>query len=412
MKKYIIPILGLIIIYILFVSFRTFNHNSNSSSTKDIVENVNIDGVDLVVKYNLGNMIDEVIPYGNKVSKTITITNNKDEDASFALFMGEIILSDEYLTYDIYYSYDDAPFAKLSERVSLTKDETLAYNLVIASSSILSLRVDFYGNNQINDTKFTGKLSIISNLSEKDIFRKDILTIQSDVKSRINNLNGINEKGYYLLDINTLSNDVKKDFKGFVLIDANDYSDPSFYYFVYNNKYMLDNYNLKNNDVLKKSIKDVDETVSTYNFNQVCSRFTKKGCTDFSNISYNHTGGKDNFYKNSMEVINLVKASFKNREKLVYVYDVKEDINNKTNIRGYILINNTVDNPEYYIYLTNDIYMVSGYNLTKLGNYSADSNTIRSYTETSFNLSSESKLKVCNFSGFTDCVSASGEKVY
>ncbi len=107
----------------------------------------------------------------------------------------------------------------------------------------------------------------------------------------------------------------------------------------------------------------------------------------------------------------MVKSDFKGNQKSVYIYDVKKDIENNTNIRGYILVDNTPNNPEYYIYLTNDIYMVTGYNITKFGNFKVNSNTIRSYTDTGFNLSSENMLKVCDFSGFSECVNKLGEKL-
>lgn len=75
MKKLVIPIMVLIVAFILFSSFKSLNNDSRDfSSTNDIFENINIDGNELAVKYNLGNMIDEEIPYGNKVTKVIDIT--------------------------------------------------------------------------------------------------------------------------------------------------------------------------------------------------------------------------------------------------------------------------------------------------------------------------------------------------
>ena len=88
----------LIVAFILFSSFKSLNNDSRDfSSTNDIFENINIDGNELAVKYNLGNMIDEEIPYGNKVTKVIDITNDMDKDISFAVSISEVILSDEYL---------------------------------------------------------------------------------------------------------------------------------------------------------------------------------------------------------------------------------------------------------------------------------------------------------------------------
>jgi len=403
----------LIVAFILFSSFKSLNNDSRDfSSTNDIFENINIDGNELAVKYNLGNMIDEEIPYGNKVTKVIDITNDMDKDISFAVSISEVILSDEYLRYNVFYSYGDSGYQNLSDAVSLVGDDNLAYNLVVAAKSSLSLKIEFYGNNQVDKTKFTGKLSVISNLSEKDIYRKDILAIQSEIMSNIQALNGINERGYYVVDVSTLSSDISKSFKGYVLIDASDYSNPTFNYFVSNGKYILNNYKVVKNEVSKKSVLDYDENiVSNFNEEKVCSLFTKKECVDFKNLTFNSSGGKENFYKFSMEVINMVKSDFKGNQKSVYIYDVKKDIENNTNIRGYILVDNTPNNPEYYIYLTNDIYMVTGYNITKFGNFKVNSNTIRSYTDTGFNLSSENMLKVCDFSGFSECVNKLGEKL-
>ncbi len=413
MKKLIILFIGIIVVFILLSSFRFLEHdNKDNFQMKDIVENVNIEGKNLTVKYNLGNMIDEEIPYGNKVTKFIDLTNESDEDISFAIRISEVILSDDHLTYSVFYSYEDGGYECLDEKISLVEDDNLAYNLVVAKKSSLSFKIEFYSNNQINSTKFTGKLSIISNLSEKDIYRKDIIMLQSNILANIKALNGINEKGYFVVDIETLKTDRLAEFKGYVLIDATDYSDLKYHYFVHNGQYMLNNYNLIDNDVNKTKIQDIDENIiNKFSFDYVCSTYNKKICFNFSNLSFNPNGGKENFYKSSMEVINSVKENFKNKEKSVFIYDVTKDIDNKTNVRGYILVNNTVDNPEYFIYLTNDLYMVTGYNLTKLGDYAVDGNTIRSYASSSFNLSSENISKVCSFSGFSECLTLTGEKV-
>lgn len=405
MKKIILPLLIILVIAILFGSFKTLKSDFKDKDNKrDIVEKVSIDGISVEVKYNLGNMIDEEIPYGNKVSKEIDISNNDDRDVSFAVKISEVILSDEYLKYNVLYSYEGNAYNKLSEGINLTKDDNLAYNLVVSKNSTLSLKIEFLGNNQISPTKFTGKLSVISNLSDKDIYRKDVLAINSNIETNIRALNGINESGYFIVNVNTLKEEISSKFKGIVLIDATDYSDLKYNYFIYDDKYMLNNYRLEKNDLDKKKIQDKDEaSISNFTFDKVCSLFTRKGCRDFSTLSFNPIGGKENFYKEAMEVINTLESSFKDKEKKVYVYDVTKDIENKTNIRGYILVNNTVSNPEYFLYLTNNIYMISGYNLTKLGYFTVDSKTIRSYSESSFNLSSANKETVCSFSGFSEC---------
>lgn len=413
MKKILMPLLIIIIVVILAFSVKSLKHDDdNNSSKRDIVENIDIDGTTLEVKYILGNMIDEEIPYGNKVSKVIDIKNDTGKDVSFAIKISEVILSDENIKYTVSYSYDKEVYTNLTEDINLSKDDNLAYNLVVSKNSSLSIKIEFLGNNQIGATKFTGKLNVISNLSDKDIYRKDVLAINSSIENNINALNGINEKGYFIVNVDSLKSEVSNKFKGYVLIDATDYADLKFHYYIYNDKYMLNDYNLVDNDVQKKRIQDIDESIiSKFNFNDICLNFSKKGCTDFYSLKFNPNGGKENFYKEAKEVIDTLKSSFKDKDKKVYVYDILKDINNNTSIRGYVLINNTVDNPEYYLYLTNDIYMVSGYNLTKLGDFSVSSKTIRSYSDTSFNLSSSNASSVCSFSGFQDCVNPNGEKI-
>lgn len=414
MKKYIIPIMGLmIIIFILATSFISFNENvRHNSSVKDVTDKISIEGVELDVKYIGGNMIDDTVSYGNVITKVIEIKNNTDKDVAFALAFKEVSISDKLLNYNLYYSYDFDEFNDIRKNINITGDENIAYNLVCARNSGISLKLEFVGNNESEITKIKGKLDVVSNLSEKDIFKTDVLDIHSEILTRIKGLNGINQSGFYILNINTLSESVVKDFKGYVLIDASDYSNLAYHYFINNTKFMLDNYKLKDSNIDKKNIKDIDNNVvGNYSFETVCSLFSKKGCSDFGELTYNPLGGKDNFYKSSMEVINIVKKSFNSQDKKVIIYDVTHDIENSTNIRGYILVNNMVSDPEYYIYLTNDIYMISGYNLTKLGDYKSDSATIRAYNTSSFNLSSENEAKVCSFSGFNECFKVSGEAV-
>jgi hypothetical protein len=55
--------------------------------------------------------------------------------------------------------------------------------------------------------------------------------------------------------------------------------------------------------------------------------------------------------------------------------------------------------------------MISGYNITKYGNFSYDSTTIRAYVESAFNLSSENASKVCSFSGFSECLNKEGSTI-
>ncbi len=418
MKKYLIPIIGLLTIVIVLCTsvFRFDNRDSSVSYDKDITVDVDIDGEMLKVFYSKGNLVDEKLAYGNKYQKIITIENNTDKDLSYALAFNDVQLSDDKLTYTLSYSYDadvrEQVFLDIVKNIGIRGSDNLAYNLVVAKKSKMSLCVTFMGNNEDAETMIKGVFEVKSNLSEKDIFRRDVLNIHSSLLGKINSLNGINEKGIFIVNINSMDSNVVKDFKGFILINANDYSDPLFYYYVSNEKFMLYNYNLKNSDFEKKYIKDIDvNLVNNLSFNGVCLDHSKRACGDFSNISYNALGGKNNFYKNSSVVINSVKDIANNLGNSVYVIDVKSDISNNTNVRGYVLINKSNGSPEYFLYLTNDIYMISGYNLTKLGDVNEDSKAIRAYSQSSFNLSSENKSKVCNFSGFSGCLDINNQLI-
>ena len=414
LKKYLLYIIIFFIIAIILVAsfFKLDNEDSISSTNKDVKIDTLIDDYTLHVNYENGNMIDEVIPYGNKVSKVIVINNSNKESISFAINISEVVISDQLLTYTVRYKTEDESYIELEKDLPLIKDDNIAYNLVIPGNSNLSVKIDFYGNNEINNTEFKGKIKLISNLSEKDIFRKNILAIQKNINTSIDNLNGITEKGYFIYSLNNLGVDALKDFQGFVLIDSRDYSDLKFYYFTYDKKYMLNNVEVKNSDVDKKKIEQKDESItSQYSFENVCKEFTKKGCQDFQGLTYNENGGKGNFYTAAIDVINKVKESTLPQEKKVYIYDVTKDIENTSSIRGYILVDNTKEEKEYYLYITNNIYMITGYNLTKLGSFNENSKTIRTYLESSYNLSSENMAKVCSFSGFTECYLVSGEKV-
>ena len=55
--------------------------------------------------------------------------------------------------------------------------------------------------------------------------------------------------------------------------------------------------------------------------------------------------------------------------------------------------------------------MISGYNLTKLGNFDENSTTIRAYNESAFNLSSKDMRTVCSCSGFNQCFNLQNELV-
>lgn len=407
-KNTSILILLIIIGIICYYSFSYLWEENNTDSISDVTEKVSIQDKELKVTYIGGNMLDESLTFGNKFSKTIKIRNTNDSNVTFSIDMDNLTINNQLVTYDIYTSNEDiqTSYKELYKNNPLNNEAKIAYNLVVTPNTILYLRIDFKANFEESETTIKGILKIKTNLTDKEINIQQIEKIQSTLKDKLHGLNGINEKGLYIINVNNLNQD---EYKGYILIDANDISDLKFYYSIYNDRYFLDKVEFNE---LKTNKLNTYEVEPLLDFNSVCSNYSKKPCSDFSNITYNEQGGINNFYNDSKTVVQKVISTFDKKEKNVYIYDVKNDIENNTNVRGYILINNTGNDPEYYLYLTNDLFMISGYNYSKLGDYTTESKTIRAYNETAFNLSSENMNKVCSFSGFTDCYTFNNEKVY
>lgn len=415
MKKIrILTIISLLIVIIIIISSISYFNNefkNKSDLIYDVFEELKINEDILNIRYLKGNMLDDKLSYGNKVTKIIELENKTDKLLSYAICLEESELTKNALIYNIYISDEEkGSYIELSKKVQINKDQALIYNLGIEPGEKQFIKIEFIANEEVN-TIIKGVLKVKSNLTDKDIFEQELNLISSVVNEKIDNINGINESGYYIIDINDLNLGDKTNLKGFLLIDATDISQLEYYYSIYNNTYMLKHYKfddmLKNNSLLTI---DSDYT-SSLNFDNVCREHTKKECLRFDSLKYNKEGGKEKFLNNLNKVISLVEANFNKKNKKVYIYDVLKDIDNSTNIRGYVLINNTLDKPEYYLYLTNDIFMVSGYNMTKYGQVNINATTIRAYNETAFKLSSESISKVCTFSGFRECYNLQEEKV-
>lgn len=123
------------------------------------------------------------------------------------------------------------------------------------------------------------------------------------------------------------------------MIDATDYSDLKFYYTVYNEKYILTDYQLKDNKITKSNLKNkTDELVKAVNADTICRYHTKKECLSFNSLKVNNLGGKDVFTSNVEKTVDSFK-SLLIRQKKVYIADV-----NNNGISGYILINNKKKN--------------------------------------------------------------------
>ncbi len=93
---------------------------------------------------------------------------------------------------------------------------------------------------------------------------------------------------------------------------------------------MLMNLKIKNNE--KK-----DEKISTKNVADICRLYSKKGCSNLNDLSYDKDGGKENFHSKVNDVINSLNNI--TLQENVYILDVVNDLK-KSDIRGYVLINN------------------------------------------------------------------------
>ncbi|MBO5476084.1 MAG: hypothetical protein J5982_06270 [Bacilli bacterium] len=393
---------------ILTISIYSLNIESKyMSKVNDINETIDINSSKLNVRYIKGNMIDEKIQYGNIVSKVIEIKNKGDIDLTYAINLNESEISNRYLTFRIYESssFDENSFVALSKEEFLSDSINLGYNFYVSAKSTKYIRIVFKSNYEDGLTDIKGILKVTSNLSEKDVFISNVNLILSNLIMKIKELNGINVSGIYIINVDELE---LPNYNGYILINAEDISDLKFYLSIYNDKYMVINLlekNLKSSNIQPIS----NDIIVKLNEEYVCKSYSKKSCLNFSSLEYNPKGGRENFYNEVQEVIKKVQNNFSG-DRHVYVYSVREDIENNTNLEGFILIDNQSGNPEYYLYVHNYLFMISGYNYSKLGNFKSNSNTIRAYNNTAFNLTN-SKSKVCEFSNFSNCVDRYGNPI-
>ncbi len=406
---------AIIVIILLVVLIGSFVHMKDSVEIKvskilDVTKDVEIDGKFLRVTYTSGNMIDEQISYNNTFEKNIKIVNHNSSIISYALEIYDATISNDELFYTLEASNElNGKYTKVIDNKNVNGNQSLGYNLAIDPDSTIYLKVTFNSQHLGNPTELKGILNVKTNLTEKDIFIREVNNIDSAIQDKIDALNGIAVSGNYIISVDELN--LENNIKGYVLVNAEDISSIEFYYYIYSDKYMLKDFEYIGN-ISKNAILDIDQgIVDSFNPDSICRMRGKKYCASFNDLTYNTSGGKKEFDTDSKKVIELVKADFKGTEKKAYVYDVTTDINNPTNIRGFILVDNTKDTKEYYIYLTNNMFMISGYNMTKYGEFSYDSTTIRAYNESAFNLSSENAKKVCSFSGFGECLNKEGSVI-
>lgn len=410
-NRMIIFLIIIIALIIYVVSPETIPIISRKSSTSDITENVSLKKGKLKVTYLKGNLIDETIGYADTFEKVIKIENNNTDTISFSLNISETEINNDKLVYYLEYSDTNDSYKELQGERSVTRDYTLKYNLGIESKSTIYIKIRFKALSDEADTILKGRLSIKENLTKKDIFVNDIVSIHNGILEHFEKINWVSTPGVFTLNVNELG---VKDLtvNGYVVIDATYIANIDYIYFVYNDSYMIYDYKYESS-FGKNNIKDNDPNLtSSLNDDSVCKiHSSRKPCSRFLDLGVNTGSNKKTFKEKADKVIELVKEDFDTSRKEVVIYNVETDINNPTDVRGYILINNLEGKSEFYLYLTDYYLMISGYNITKLGPILTSNTTIKTYVVDSYNLSSESMSKVCSFSGFSDCKEKSGNSI-
>ena len=388
-----LPFIIIIIVFILgiSISFLFKRKDSKGDYENDYISKILVDNVDIGVTYKAGNLFNTDITYGNVYEKYIDIKNETDKDVTLSININDLNVSNELVKYSIYYKISEDNYQLLKDESILT--DKLIYNLIAYKKTNMSIKIVIksYLEDKIN---LAGEFKVQDNLSSKDIFISGLNDVQSKLIEKIKSINGINTSGIYYYEVN------QDEFSGYIIVDAQDISEIKYVYTVYNDMYMYVNY--KYVDEFKKSkIMKKDEKISTKNVADICRSYSKKGCSNLNDLSYDKDGGKENFHSKVNDVINSLNNI--TLQENVYILDVVNDLK-KSDIRGYVLINNVKQKHEIFLYLTNNIFMISGYNLTKLGEIKLTSSTIRAYNESAFNLASKDMSTVCSFSGFSNCV--------
>ena len=386
-----ISFLCVLILFILFASFKLIiEPNIDKIDIKhDKHTSVNIDGKELSVIYQEGDSLDVKLTYGNITQKIIEVKNNNDEDITYSIKYLDSTLSNDKVTYDIYLSNKDDEYTKVFTDKSLNVNTSLLHNIVIPKNSSMKVKIIFKSNMENTETIIKGKVVVSTNLTNLELFNTTINNIDEAIENKINDLNGITVKGYYLLELKELTFNNEANVSGYILIDSTDISDIKKIYTIYNNKYLIKNTSLNDMNVINVD----NDYISTINRDVICHQYdTRIKCNNFSSIPKNSVNNKQVFYNKIKEIINEYKNKDVDNNS---IYTIKKD-----DITGYILINKN----DMFIYLRNNMFMVSGYNYKKLGDFDIKSKAIRTYNESAFNLSASDKTRVCEFSGLSNCV--------
>ncbi len=409
MKKKGIFLLLIVTVIILLFSMKFIEKREKvvSDYINDITEKVNIGKQEVEVIYLKGNGINETLTFGNVVKKRIKIKNLGDDLVSFAIGLKNAEISNELLTYDISFaSKENDSFEVISSHNSFNSNQALVYNMGLKSKEEMVVEITFKANLEFEETKIKGILEVKNNLTETELFLEEVFEAHKVLEGKITTLKGIGEKGIYIISLEELIPEIK-EYKGIIIIDASDIVNIKYYDTITNGKYSLNDI-LFSHSLNKKSIEKKDNI--EINEENLCNKHSKEGCKKFSSLKENSYGGMDTFTSNVGNLLEKVKQQNVNKENEVVILDVKEDLQDANGLEGYVLIHQST-NPEYYLYINNGLYMVSGYNVTKYGMFNETSGTIRAYNETAFKVAAEDSHKVCEFTGFTDCFNSRGEKV-
>ena len=412
MKKRPMLLLVLIIIVLLIyvINPKEISVFTKKSSTSDITDTVSINSKKLKVTYYKGNLIDEKIQYGNTFDKVLRIENVSDAQVSYSINFSDSEINNEKLVYYMYYSEDNSSFKELQRERSITRDYTLKYNLGLESGKVIYIKITFKALDDETDTILKGRLSIKENLTKKDIFINDVISVNNKINEHFDEINGVSTPGIFKVNVKSLGiTDLSID--GYVVIDATFIANIDYYFYIYSDSYMLDEYKYEPS-FNKSNIKDIDPGItSTFTEDNVCSLYSRNGCSNFLDLGINTGNSKKSFKENVEKVIDLVKDSFDTSRRSIVVVNVESDISNPTDVRGFILIDNREGASEYYLYLTDNYFMISGYNITKLGAILTSNPTIKTFVIDSYNLSSESAQTVCSFTGLGECEDYSGNSL-
>ena len=391
-KTVTISIICILILFILIASIKLVldpgleivNYHTDKTAK------VRINDKDLRITYVEGDTFNESLTYGNIYTKVIKVINNNNQDVTYSLKFNDASISNDLVTYDALISYNDIDYTSVFNNKKLIVNSSLLHNIVIPKNSTMSIKVVFKSNMENTETIIKGRVEISTNLSTLELFNVTIKNISDAIENKVDSLNGISVRGYYILDINDLTFNNEANVSGYILVDSTDVSDIKYIYTIFNNKYLI-----KNTSINDMNVINVDETyTSSLNKDLICYQYdTRVKCSSFSSIPRNTINNKQEFFN----IIKTIIDEYKNKEindDMNYIYTI-----NKDNIVGYILINKN----DMFLYLKNDLFMISGYNYKKLGDFDIKSKAIRTYNESAFNLSASDFNKVCEFSGFNTC---------